>query len=207
MFPVRKADSTREALLQAAYDEIHRYGFQAASLARILTKAGVTKGALYYHFANKLALGYAVVDEVILPQKRAEWIDPVCTSDDPLDTFTQLLLAAGDAWCADPEQLFLGCPLNNLAQEMSPIDEGFRERVNAIFALWHTALAGALRRAQARGHVRADADADAAAGFIIAAIEGCIGMAKNARSPDLLRRCGEGLLQYLQSLRPWVNKP
>ena len=32
--------------------------------------------------------------------------------------------------------LNLGCPLNNLAQEMSPLDEGFRTRTQQVFELW-----------------------------------------------------------------------
>ena len=42
-------------------------GFQSASLDTILASAGVTKGALYYHFNSKEALGYAVVEEIIAP--------------------------------------------------------------------------------------------------------------------------------------------
>ena len=61
----RDPDVTRNKLLQAAFEEIYRRGFQAASLDTILIKAGVTKGALYHHFPDKAALGYAVVDEVV----------------------------------------------------------------------------------------------------------------------------------------------
>jgi TetR/AcrR family transcriptional regulator, transcriptional repressor for nem operon len=52
-------------LLKAAFKEMHRSGFRSADLDAILAKAGVTKGALYYHFDDKEALGYAVVDEVV----------------------------------------------------------------------------------------------------------------------------------------------
>jgi TetR/AcrR family transcriptional repressor of nem operon len=61
----RDPERTRKRLLQAAFHEIHRSGFRSADVDAILAKAGVTKGALYYHFDNKEALGYAVVDEVI----------------------------------------------------------------------------------------------------------------------------------------------
>ena len=61
----RVPDITRSKILEAAYQEIHVQGFQSASMSEILLKAGVTKGALYHHFENKMALGYAVVDEVV----------------------------------------------------------------------------------------------------------------------------------------------
>jgi AcrR family transcriptional regulator len=57
---------TRDKLLKAAFEEIYRRGFQAASLDTILAKAGVTKGALYHHFPDKGALGYAVVRGFLL---------------------------------------------------------------------------------------------------------------------------------------------
>ena len=57
----------------------------------------------------------------------------------------------------------LGCPLNNLAQEMSNIDEGFRQRLETIVAQWRSILSQALRRGQSEGTVRTDLDADATA--------------------------------------------
>jgi len=52
-------------LLQAAFEEIYKSGFRGTDLETILRAAGVTKGAMYHHFASKEALGYAVVDEII----------------------------------------------------------------------------------------------------------------------------------------------
>jgi AcrR family transcriptional regulator len=62
---LRDPERTRERLLQAASREIYRSGFQSASLNTILSVAGVTKGALYYDFDGKEALGLAGVDEII----------------------------------------------------------------------------------------------------------------------------------------------
>src|SRR6202041_3327316 len=66
----RDPERTRGRLLQAAFQEMHRSGFRSADLDAILAAAGVTKGALYYHFDNKKALRYAVVDEVIASNLR-----------------------------------------------------------------------------------------------------------------------------------------
>jgi len=53
----RDPERTRERLLQAAFREIHRSGFQSAGIDTILAATNVTKGALYYHFESKEALG------------------------------------------------------------------------------------------------------------------------------------------------------
>src|SRR5690242_2300964 len=80
----RQPDQTRQKLLERAFEEIHRSGFRAASLDSILADAGVTKGALYHHFANKLDLGYAVVDEVVRPWMEETW-RPVSEASNPID--------------------------------------------------------------------------------------------------------------------------
>src|SRR6202020_866644 len=82
---MRDPQRTRERLLQAASREIYRSGFQSASLDTILAIAGVTKGALYYHFDGKEALGYAVVEEVIAPDVRGKWVRPFQSVKDPVD--------------------------------------------------------------------------------------------------------------------------
>ena len=94
-----------------------------------------------------------------------------------------------------------GCPLNNLAQEMSPLDEGFRQRLDHVFHLWHTVISEALKQAQARNIIRADVDCEDTATFIMAAMEGCIGLAKTAQSVERLKACNRGLIQYLLSLK------
>ena len=53
---LRDPERTREDLLQAAFREVHRSGFQSAGIDTILAATNVTKGALYYHFDSKEAL-------------------------------------------------------------------------------------------------------------------------------------------------------
>src|SRR5579862_5411632 len=81
----RDPERTRKRLLQAAFQEIHRSGFRSADLDAILANAGVTKGALYYHFDNKEALGYAVVDEVIASKVHQKWVQPLRNAENPID--------------------------------------------------------------------------------------------------------------------------
>lgn len=191
---------TRNEILIAAEREMHLHGFQAASLSQILQDAGVTKGALYHHFGSKKALGYAVVDEIWGPQLRSMWIEPLRADGvHPVETMIAMIEEA--AGCITEEELMLGCPINNMAQEMSPIDEGFRDRVNGLLAEWRYALGDALEKGQQQGKVTDRIDATAAAAMIVASLEGCIGVAKNAQSKAFLMQCGSGVIDYLQTLR------
>lgn len=199
---VRSPVATRDKLLKAAFEEIYRRGFQAASLDTILAKAGVTKGALYHHFPDKAALGQAVVDEVVSGFLFQRWgISSLARIEgDPVTALQQILRHRSAE--VTGREVQLGCPLNNLAQEMSPLDERFRRRVNLTFAAWTDAIGRAVEKGQAEGTVRRDLDAQEVAAFIVASIEGSFGLAKSAQSRSLLRSNLAVLGTFLETLRP-----
>lgn len=58
-------EARRAQLVQCTIDAIAEVGFQRASLAEIARRAGITKGAIFYHFANRDELIEAVFTEVI----------------------------------------------------------------------------------------------------------------------------------------------
>lgn len=196
----RNPVSTKRRLLQAALHQTHRRGFGAADLETILVQAGVTKGALYHHFGSKRALGLALVDEILRDWILSRWLYPLEQADDPISGLIEL--ARWGERQVTPQRLALGCPLNNLAQEVSATDEEFRGRIAAIFEEWRQGLADLLAAGQRRGTVKPDVDVEVAATFVVAAWEGAIGLAKCARRAEVLSACRRGLESYLESLRP-----
>ncbi|MGF1547089.1 MAG: TetR family transcriptional regulator [Thiotrichales bacterium] len=80
------ADQTREGILDAARRVFAREGVGRATLERVATEAGVTRGAVYWHFANKTELFYAMKEHSLRPL--ADTVD-ACLADpaqsDPLD--------------------------------------------------------------------------------------------------------------------------
>lgn len=203
---VRAPEETRRKILAAAFEEFYRHGFQAGSVDTIVERAGVTKGALYHHFRDKATLGYAVVDEVVREPLLSAYLEPLERSTgDPLTALQEVLRRRADDFAA--AGIALGCPLNNFAQEMSPLDEVFRERVASTIEAWVVAFAQALDRARDAGSVRPEVDSRRVAGFIVAAVEGSFGMAKNANSVDVLRSNLEVLADFLETLRPGADAP
>ena len=59
-----QSDQTQRALLAAARALFAERGYGATSAAAIVARAGVTRGALPYHFNNKAGLFYAVYTEL-----------------------------------------------------------------------------------------------------------------------------------------------
>jgi AcrR family transcriptional regulator len=190
---------TRGKILFAAYKEIHVNGFQSASLSNILARTGVTKGALYHHFPNKTELGYAVVDEVIAQRIHMNFIQPLAHFDDPIEGFIELVQSAGETFSMT--DIELGCPLSVLAQEMAPIDEGFRTRLAAIYEQWHQSIADVLIQAKADGLIIEAVEPYSMAVTIAAILEGSLSAAKVSQSLDKLYHCGCGLTLLLQLIR------
>ncbi len=190
---------TRAKILFAAYKEFHLNGFQSASLSNILARTGVTKGALYHHFPNKTALGYAVVDEVIARRIHLSFVAPIAQFDDPIEGFIDFVRNAGDAFSMT--DIELGCPLSVLAQEMAPIDEGFRTRLTGIYGNWRAAIAEVLSRARRDGLIRQDIDTESMAATLMSIMEGSLSAAKVTQSLATLHACGAGMIQLLQLLR------
>lgn len=196
---LRNAERTRQRLLEAAYREVYRYGFQSAGIDNILAATNVTKGALYYHFGSKEDLGYAVVEEIVAKLPRDRWLLPLERSKDK--DAIDALIAVVQAIPTRPRDIKGGCPLVNLAQEMSPLDEQFRKRLQRIFQGWQEGIAGTLRRGQEQGSVRRDVDTEEMASFLIAMVEGYEVLAKNAQDAKVWNAGIKNIVGWLNSLR------
>ena len=168
-----KAAATRDQILDAAGRLIHVRGYHNTSLDDVLRESGVGKGNFYYYFKSKEGLGYAIIDRVVQAF---------------LDRLVEIHRRRN---CVG------GCPMGNLASELSDVHEGFRQRLAEIFDHWRVKLADALERGRRRGRLRADLDAAAAAGFVVASLEGAILMAKVTRDIAVLEKSVAELKHYL----------
>ena len=196
---LRDPEGTRQRLLQAAFREVYRYGFQSAGIDTILATTNVTKGALYYHFESKEALGHAIIEEIVAEITRERWLRPLEQSKDknPIDA----LIGIVQAIPARPGDVKRGCPLVNLTQEMSLLDEQFRKRLERIFQAWQEGIAAALRKGQYTGTVRRDLVPEETASFLIAMVEGYEVLAKNAQDAKVWNMGIKNIGSWLSSLR------
>jgi AcrR family transcriptional regulator len=95
-----QSEATRRALLEVARDLFARRGYSDVSTEEIVRRAGVTRGALYHHFAGKADLFRAVYEQI--EQETAEKVAAAAlTKTDPLDQQRAGWQAFLDA-CLDP---------------------------------------------------------------------------------------------------------
>lgn len=195
----RNPEHTRTRILEAAQEEIYENGYQGMRIEAILQKTQLAKGALYHYFPNKLALGYAVVDEILLEHVKANWSEFSSKYPNPLTAIQQLFLWKADLY--KNEVCFKGCPLNNLNQEMASIDKGFHERLENIMETIYESIVTALEQGQQQELVRKDINPRKIAMFIMASYQGIIGVAKCMQAPQLLTDLFGTLNDYIDTLR------
>jgi AcrR family transcriptional regulator len=200
----RDLERSRKEILDVAFFEVFTRGFQGVSVDDIVKKTSMTKGAFYHHFPSKLDLGYALVEEVITPMILERWIVPLENFANPLDgILSQMKTLIGEA---DPAHLKWGCPLNNLVQEMAPVDAGFRRRLQAGLNLWIDETDKHLKRAKRNGLILPDVNTRQVAQFIVMSHEGFYGLLKGLYDPRAFNSLYESLKRYFQTLQPAKQK-
>lgn len=89
-----KAESlaTYDALLDAAEQEFSTKGVTRTTLSDVARTAGVTRGAIYWHFKDKNALFKAMCDRVFLPMQALLHEVSMAPDHDPIASLRQLML-------------------------------------------------------------------------------------------------------------------
>jgi Transcriptional regulator len=200
--PIKKTrdlEKSRKEILDVAFMEVFSRGFQGVSVDDIVKKTSMTKGAFYHHFPTKLDLGYALVDDVIKPMIIERWIRPLDEYEDPLQGILERLkILIGKA---PPQELKLGCPLNNLVQEMAPVDKGFYDRLQIALNLWIEEMEKQLKRAKKSGFLKSDVNTRQVAHFVVMAHEGFYGMLKGLDDPRAFDALYDSLKRYFSTIR------
>jgi TetR/AcrR family transcriptional repressor of nem operon len=196
----QRTDATRRKLLAAAFTEVFRNGYRAASLNDIVAAAGITKGALFHHFDSKQSLGYALVDGLLAPALNMRWLAPLAETDDPITVLQESFRRHIRDDISTGNHVY-GCPMNNLAQEMSQLDKGFRLRFDAMYNTWRRTIADALTRGQRAGNVRRDVDVRASATLVVLGQIGVWSTAKHSQNAKLMTEAGEAVCSMLGTLR------
>jgi AcrR family transcriptional regulator len=140
-----RAERTRNAILDAAAEVFDERGFSGASLSEILAKAGVTKGALYFHFASKEELAQALIEEQLTN------VPGIDSNDAGLQTLIDLSHMFGHSLWKNVRAR----ASNRLVSEAN-----FAAPVPDVYRRWTGVIRELFKAAQAGGDVRKELDTD-----------------------------------------------
>jgi len=194
------AQETRNHILDTAEQVFQAKGVSHTTLADIAKAAGVTRGAIYWHFRNKLDLFQAMMDRVKLPMEEA--VAAGAASADPLAALRQCALDVLAQITRDPQvrRVFEICSHKvEYADEMSQL----RERHIECHTSFLSHMERAFAQARKKGLIRPDVKPHHAAVGLHALVDGLI---RNwVLDPDyfpLAKAAGAVIDIYLNSLLP-----
>ncbi len=194
-----KSSNRRQAILASAAPIFNRYGFSGTSINDILEATELEKGGLYNHFASKEELALASFDYAY-KQVDAYFTKALAGTESGLPRLLAYLHAF-ERYIERPV-VTGGCPIANGVVEADDALPFLRERVTQALSRMRTHVVRNLERGREKGHFAAELDAESAADFIIAALEGALLVSRGLRSRLHARRVVGTLRAWIEGLRP-----
>ena len=170
---------TKERILRTAFQLFHEQGFHATGVATIVREAGINPGSLYHFFESKddlllhvleFAIGY--LGPAVMEPVEARTRDPIARIFALLHQYRDGMVRHG---CR------MGCPIGNLALEVSDSNADARSLIHRNFENWAIRVEGWL--IQAGNWLPRDLDRARLARFILTVMEG--GLMQSRAANDL----------------------
>ena len=195
-----EAMATRESILDAAETLFVAQGVSGTTLQHIASAAGVTRGAIYWHFEDKAAVFNALMERARMPLESAMQFLDKDDPDDPLDDLREYAQCVFRLTVDDPRARRV---FEIASLKMEYVDEmsGVRTRRRQNMELWSARAQSRVAIGVRRGQIRADVDAQAVALGLWALLDGLIRNWLIAPAFDLPAVGADVVGTYLNALR------
>ncbi|WP_418178921.1 TetR/AcrR family transcriptional regulator [Aliarcobacter lanthieri] len=194
MLQYKMGKNTRQELINNTFDEIYTKGYQGASLTDILKNAKVHKGSMYHFFENKKEMAIASIKEKIYEKFVQRYSTILELEKDYLEAFIESLK---DTSSRDFNK---GCPIANIIQEMSNIDEDFKVLMKEIYEALKNNIKNILDKAVEKEEIK-ECDTKKLSLYIASTLEGAILSAKASGNIQDYLDVIDILSSYLLSLK------
>ena len=164
-------NNTRKNLIDSAFSEIYSNGYQGASLTTILKNAKVHKGSMYHFFENKKDMALVCIKEKIYERFVQRYSLILALESGYLEAF---IAGIKDTSQRDFNK---GCPIANIVQEMSNIDEDFKVLMEEIYQTFRKNIKDILDISIQKNEMK-ECDTTKLALYIASTLEGAILSAK-----------------------------
>lgn len=187
---------TRQKLIESASELLYSKSYGQVGVQAICEHAGVKKGSFYHFFPSKQELTMAVIDEFYITMKTRFLADAFAPGVPPLQRFSKMMQGAYEFQKTVKEQTgqVLGCPVGNLAVEMSSQNEELRRKLDGVMRNLESNFVTALKDARASGDI-GNIDYKATANAMVAYVEGVMLMAKTQDDPEIIKALSPALAE------------
>ncbi|WP_328315463.1 TetR/AcrR family transcriptional regulator [Streptomyces sp. NBC_00388] len=194
-----KGLATRARIISAAGELVFAHGVARTGMEDVQQRAGVSASQMYHYFTGKDDLIRAVIahqtDGILAAQRPV--LDEL-DSFDALDRWRDLLIDL-----QEQRHCIGGCPIGSIAAELADNNAHARADLVDSFERWEAPIRAGLARMRTRGDLRSDADTDALALALLAALQGGLLLTQTRRDTTPLRT---GLDAVLAHIRTYATK-
>ncbi len=188
-----------DAALQAALELFWRRGYEATSMADLVSHLGIARASIYATFGSKREL-YAKALERYSEQHGPDIVVELSQPGPALPAVRAVVRRFADEAAADHERR--GCFVTNTAIELAPHDAAMARRVGASWDSIETALTSALIRARAQGELPAGRDPRALARMLLVLLQGLRVIGRPTDQPGRLADAATQALALLDPAEP-----
>lgn len=175
----------------------HSYGH--VGVQALCQQAGVRKGSFYHFFDSKQELTLAALDETA-KRVREKLLLPVLDDDGPV--MTRIASVMTHMFHIQQEQIcehgkVLGCPIGNLALELSTLEEDVRKHISRLLESLTQFLETLLETAIEKQEIPSDTDTHTSAVAMVAYMQGAQLLAKLHNQPELTEQLQQAIPNLL----------
>ncbi|MFI8931022.1 TetR/AcrR family transcriptional regulator [Streptomyces sp. NPDC053474] len=184
-----------DVALRSALDLFWSRGYEATSMADLVTHLGIGRASIYATFGNKHELYLKALDRYA-EAREPELLDELSRPGPALPGVRSLVRRFAAEATADGRRR-TGCFITNTAAELAPHDEAADRRVERNWEGLETLLRSALLRAQAQGELPDDRDPRALARMLLVLLQGIRVVGKVSGGRERVRDAAEQALALL----------
>jgi TetR/AcrR family transcriptional repressor of nem operon len=179
------ATDTKQQLLEHGLAMLLRHGYHDLGIAALLEATGVPKGSFYHHFESKEDFGLQVLDFYMTGVHAGLEQFMGDSTVAPLQRIRNFFEATEQKY---REEGYLGCLLGGLGQELSGVNDVFREKVEACFGVIASAIERCLRDAVKTGDLARGTKTKPLAELLVNCWEGAALRTRILRDPAPLKQ-------------------
>jgi len=195
-----KSKATQDLIINKSFEMFYSNGFKSTNIPDIMRETSLSKGAFYHHFKNKHEIGIKVIENIITKRIQDGFIVPL--EDYKNKNIPKLLLYIFTERITkfSEKEKELGCPANNLINEIGCSDSEFRILLRKLMDDWYKVLVQTIKKGKEKNEIKSDVDAAAAATLLICSFEGTRGIRKVYDDDKLFNNYLNSIKSYIKSI-------
>lgn len=194
-----KSEITQQLIIEESFKLFYENGFSKTSIPEIMSRTGLSKGAFYHHFKNKHELGKKVIKAIVRKRIYDSMITPLNNyrKENVINLLCRIFTERIENFSIEEKRL--GCPANNLINELGCSDDVFRKILKQLISDWKSMLIKVLEEGKLKKEIRKDVNSSAVAIYLISGFEGIRGIRKVFDDDKIL-------LEYLETLENHIRQ-